>query len=308
MWYCSYGDEEFGPFSKELARLFIKDHPGCLVWREGMAEWVSPENAGFGESAAARTDGPKGVLHSDLSFAIEGDDMQYVEFDLKPGQTVIAEPGAMIYKQYGVEFEAMLGNGGNGGFFGKLWGAGKRALSGESMFVAAFTNKKERNQKVAFSAPYPGKIIPVSLKDFGGEIVCQRDSFLCAEQGTEIGVFFQKKILTAMFGGGGFVMQRLSGDGVVFIHAGGTIREYNLNYDESMQIDAGCLVAFETSVTFDVTNAGTLKAQIFGGAGLFFAEVRGPGRVWVQSLPFSRFARRLFSTDEASKMLKARSR
>lgn len=307
MWYCSYNGEEFGPFSQERARLFVKEHPGCSVWKEGMPEWIPAKEAGF-EEVSRTMPSPDQVFSSDLAFEIKGDDMQFVEFDLEPDQTVIAEPGSMIYKQYGIEFEATLGNGKKGGFFGKLWGAGKRALSGENFFIAAFTNTRERAQKVAFSAPYPGKIIPVSLKDMGGEIICQKDSFLCAQSGTEIGIFFQKKILTAMFGGAGFVMQSLKGDGVVFIHAGGTIHEYTLNYDESLQVDAGCLVAFEPSVSFDVTNAGSLKAQIFGGAGLFFAEVSGPGRVWVQSLPFSRFARRLFSTQEAQDLLKVRSR
>lgn len=297
MWYCFFNGEKTGPLSRESARMFINEHPGCLVWREGMAEWMTPENAGFDETALSDTP-PKGVLHPKLSFEINGDDMQYIEFDLKPRETVLAEPGSMIYKQYGIDVDASFGAKQHKSLLSNLWSAGKRVLSGENLFFTSFTNVRNQNQKVAFSAPYPGKIIPVSLSDFGGQIICQKDSFLCAEPDTEISIFFQKRIMTAIFGGAGFIMQSLHGNGTAFIHAGGAIHEYNLSQGESMQVDAGCLVAFEPSVMFDITNAGSLKSQIFGGAGLFFANLSGPGRVWVQSLPFTRFASRLTSVRE----------
>ena len=203
-----------------------------------------------------------------------------------------AEPGAMIYKGIFVKPSALLGTN-RQSFFGKLVGAGKRVLSGERAFLTVFVNTGDELAQVAFSAPYPGKIIPVSLAGIGGELICQRDSFLCAQSDVDIGVFFQKKLSTALFGGQGFVMQRLTGDGVAFIHAGGTIGEIDLADGESIQIDVGCLAAFQPSVRFDICGAGDLKTQIFGGSGLFYADLLGPGKVWVQSLPFSRLAGRL---------------
>lgn len=291
MWRCLSGNREYGPFSDDEAARFIQSHPDCLVWRDGMPEWVPAGR--FAALTGAENDVPAtgALFDSGLAFQILGDDMQYVEITLAEGESVIAEPGAMLYKDNNISLEAMLGSA-NGGFFGKLFGAGKRVLSGENAFLTAFTNTMPRPSRVAFSAPYPGKIIPVSLSGFGGEIICQRDSFLCAQDDVDIGVYFQKKIMTALFGGQGFVMQRLRGDGVVFIHAGGAIGEIELKEYEALQVDVGCLVAFQPSVHFNVAGTGNLKSQIFGGSGLFFADLRGPGKVWVQSLPFARLAQR----------------
>lgn len=296
MWYCLSGNKEYGPFSTEEAMRFIAARPDCLVWQEGMPEWI-PAFRFEMLSGHAHTGAPDRIntMHSSLDFKIFGDDMQYVEVALRPEEVIVAEPGAMIYKEGGVQLEAMLGTGKKQGLFGKMFGAGKRVLTGERAFLSAFINTDPYPQKVAFSAPYPGKIIPVSLEGIGGEIICQRESFLCSETGIDIGVFFQKRIFTAMFGGGGFIMQRLSGSGVVFIHAGGMICEYDLDEGETLQVDAGCLVAFQPSADFSLKEAGSLKSQIFGGSGLFFANMTGPGKVWVQSLPFSRLAQRFAS-------------
>ena len=235
------------------------------------------------------------VSETGLSFRICGNDMQYVEFSLPSGESVIAEPGSMIYKDDRVSFEASLSANKNKGFLGRLVGAGKRVLSGENAFLSVFTNEGNGYARAAFAAPYPGKIIAVSLNDYNKEIICQKDSFLCAESDTDISVFFQKKILTALFGGGGFIMQKLSGNGVVFINGGGSISELELQYGETIQVDVGCLVAFTSSVDFGIEGAGSLKSQIFGGSGVFFATLRGPGKVWVQSLPFSRLVQRVAS-------------
>ncbi|MBR1777501.1 MAG: TIGR00266 family protein [Alphaproteobacteria bacterium] len=301
MWHCLFDKQEYGPFSTEEAIDFIRKHPNCLVWREGMPAWT-PAN-----KFSVLTDGGDSLppssftFQSDLSFRIRGDDMQYVEIDLAPQESVIAEPGALIYKDRDVTLEARLG-GKQEGMLGRLVGAGKRVLTGEKAFLSVFSNtSSQKTAKVTFSAPYPGKIIPLPLDDFNGEIICQKDSFLCAQPNIDIGVYFQKKIFTALFGGAGFIMQRLSGSGVVFIHAGGSIAEIDLRDGETIQVDAGCLVAFEPSVYFDIEGTGSLKSQIFGGSGIFFATLSGPGKVWVQSLPFSRLARRFASQAYANR-------
>ncbi len=292
MWYCLANNQENGPFSLDEAARFVQEHPDCMVWQEGMPEWIPANKFSILADRSGMMPKSDFYFNSGLDFKIRGDDMQYVEVTLAPGESVIAEPGAMIYKELPVEMEALLGTGRKQGVFGKIFGAGKRVLSGESAFLSSFVNTFDQPAKVALSAPYPGKIIPVSLSGFGGEIICQKDSFLCAQSDIDIGIYFQKKIMTALFGGAGFIMQRLSGDGVVFIHAGGTISEIDLKEDEFIQVDIGCLVAFEPSVHFEVTGTGSLKAQLFGGSGLFFADMRGPGKVWIQSLPFSRLAQR----------------
>ena len=290
MWYCLSGNQKYGPFSQQDAARFIEAHPDCLVWQAGMPEWVPADRFSSLTGSSASAPSSDTYFNSGLNFKICGDDMQYVEITLQPGESVIAEPGAMVYKEIAIDLEALLGTGRKQGIFGKLFGAGKRVLSGESAFLSSFINTLNSPAKVAFSAPYPGKIIPLSLSGFGGEIICQKDSFLCAQADVDIGIYFQKKIMTALFGGAGFIMQRLSGDGVVFIHAGGTIGEITLQEGDALQVDVGCLVAFQPSVYFNVTGTGSIKSQIFGGSGLFFADLRGPGKVWVQSLPFYRLA------------------
>ncbi len=223
--------------------------------------------------------------------------MQFVEIELDPGESAVAEAGAMMYKEPHVDMQTIFGDGSGqgagGGFMGKLLGAGKRLLTGESLFMTVFTHKGRGKAHVAFGAPFPGNILPISLAGVGGMLICQKDSFLCAAKGVSIGIYFQRKILTGLFGGEGFIMQKLEGDGMVFIHAGGTVVERQLAAGEALHVDTGCVVAFEAGVQFDIRQAGGIKTALFGGEGLFFAHLKGPGRIWLQSLPFSRLAGRM---------------
>lgn len=231
----------------------------------------------------------------EVDYRIIGDDMQMVEIELDPGETVVAEAGAMTYMDAGISFEAKMGDGSEPeqGLFGKLLGAGKRALTGESIFMTHFSNVGSGKQHVAFAAPYPGKIIPLDLAKISGQqILCQKDSFLCAACGTRIGIAFQKRLGAGFFGGEGFVLQQLQGDGMVFVHACGTIIEKQLS-NETLRVDTGCVVAFEPGIAYDIERAGSLKSMFFGGEGLFLTTLSGSGRVWLQSLPFSRLADRI---------------
>jgi len=232
----------------------------------------------------------------EVDYQIIGDDMQMVQVELDPGETVVAEAGAMNFMEQGIDFEARMGDGSEPeqGIFGKLLGAGKRALSGESIFLTHFTNRGAGKQHVAFAAPYPGKIIALDLGRLSGEILCQKDAYLCAAFGTRIGIAFQRRLGVGFFGGEGFILQRLTGDGMVFMHACGTIVERQLR-GETLRVDTGCLVAFEPSVNYDIERAGSLKSMFFGGEGLFLATLSGTGRVWLQSLPFSRLADRILA-------------
>ena len=233
----------------------------------------------------------------EVDYRIIGDDMQLVEVELDPGETVVAEAGAMTYMEEGISFEARMGDGSepDQGLFGKLLGAGKRALTGESIFMTHFTNQGRGKKHVAFAAPYPGKIVPLDLAIIGGGgILCQKDSFLCAAYGTRLGIAFQRRLGTGFFGGEGFILQHLQGDGMTFVHACGTIIEKQLQ-GETLRVDTGCLVAFEPSVDYSIERAGNLKSMFFGGEGLFLATLRGTGRVWLQSLPFSRLADRIIA-------------
>jgi uncharacterized protein (TIGR00266 family) len=233
----------------------------------------------------------------EVDYEIFGDDMQMVQVELDPAETVVAEAGAMTYMEEGISFEARMGDGSEPeqGLFGKLLGAGKRVLTGESIFMTHFTNQGRGKQHVAFAAPYPGKIIPLNLATIpGGEILCQKDSFLCAAYGTQVGIAFQRRLGTGFFGGEGFILQRLNGDGMTFMHACGTIIERQL-HGETLRVDTGCLVAFEPGIEYSIERAGNLKSMFFGGEGLFLATLRGTGRVWLQSLPFSRLADRIIA-------------
>jgi len=232
----------------------------------------------------------------EVDYQIVGDDMQMVQVELDPGETVIAEAGAMTFMEQGISFEARMGDGSEAGqgLFGKLLGAGKRVLTGESIFMTHFTNQGRGKQQVAFAAPYPGKIIPLHLGRMSGEILCQKDSFLCAAFGTKLGIAFQRRLGTGFFGGEGFILQRLQGDGMVFVHACGTIIERQL-HGETLRVDTGCLVAFEPTVDYNIERAGNLKSMFFGGEGLFLATLSGTGKVWLQSLPFSRLADRIIA-------------
>lgn len=230
-----------------------------------------------------------------IDYKIHGDDMQFVEIELDPGEATVAEAGGMMFMDDGISMETIFGDGSqqNSGFIGSLLGAGKRLLTGESLFMTVFQNQANGKRRVAFGAPYPGKIMPVQLNEIGGELIAQKDSFLCAAKGVSISIAFQKRFGVGLFGGEGFIMQRLLGDGLAFVHAGGTLYERILAPGETLRVDTGCIVAFQPSVDYDIQLVGGVKTALFGGEGLFFATLRGPGKVWLQSLPFSRLAGRI---------------
>ncbi len=230
----------------------------------------------------------------EVDYEIFGDDMQIVEIELDQDETVVAEAGAMNYMEDGIEFVAMMGDGSepDQGVMGKLFGAGKRMLTGESIFMTHFTNTRSGKRRVAFASPYPGKIIALDMANIGGTLICQKDAFLCAAKGTKISIAFQKRLGAGFFGGEGFILQKLQGDGMAFIHAGGTIIKKTLQ-GENLRVDTGCLVAFTEGVSYDIERAGNLKSMFFGGEGLFLATLSGHGQVLLQSLPFSRLADRV---------------
>lgn len=234
-----------------------------------------------------------------IDYAIIGKDMQFVEIELDPGEAAVGEAGAMMMMQDGIEMDTVFGDGSRSGatsgLMGKLLGAGKRLVTGESLFTTIYHNESTGKRKVAFAAPYPGHIIPIDLRELGGTFICQKDSFLCAARGVSLGIAFQRKLGTALFGGEGFVMQKLEGDGLAFVHAGGTLVEKTLAPGETLRVDTGCVVGFQPSVNFDIQYVGKLKSAIFGGEGLFFATLVGPGKVWLQSLPISRLAGRVLA-------------
>ena len=241
-----------------------------------------------------------GRMH-EIDYRIHGDDMQFVEVELDPQEAVVAEAGGMMFMDDGIAMETVFGDGAArpSGLMGALLGAGKRLLTGESLFMTVFQNQSAGKRRVAFGAPYPGKIMPLHLRDLGGEIVAQKDSFLCAARGVSVGIAFQKKLGAGLFGGEGFIMQRLTGDGWAFVHAGGTLYERTLAPGETLRVDTGCIVAFQPTVAYDIQYVGGIKTALFGGEGLFFATLRGPGRVWLQSLPFSRLAGRIVAAGTA---------
>jgi uncharacterized protein (TIGR00266 family) len=233
----------------------------------------------------------------DIEYRIFGDDMQFVEVELDPNEATVAEAGGMMYMDDGVEMETVFGDGSQqqSGVLGALVGAGKRLLTGESLFMTVFYNRSGHKRKVAFGAPYPGKIIAIHLAEVGGELVAQKDSFLAAAKGVSVGIAFQRRLGVGLFGGEGFIMQRLQGDGWAFVHAGGTLQERTLAAGELIRVDTGCIVAFQPSVSYEIQYVGKIKSALFGGEGLFFASLRGPGRVWLQSLPLSRLANRIIA-------------
>lgn len=234
----------------------------------------------------------------EIDFHIYGEEMQCVEVVLDPKETVVAESGSFMYMDENIEMATVFGDGSSnqtGGFFDKLLTAGKRLLTGESLFITTFTNTGYNQQKVAFAAPYAGKIIPMDLQQLGGKIVCQKDAFLCAARGVQIGIEFQRKLGTGLFGGEGFIMQKLEGDGMAFVHAGGYIMERELAVGETLRVDTGCIVAFTSRVQYDIEFVKGVRNLVFGGEGLFYAILRGPGKVWLQTLPVSRLASRILS-------------
>jgi uncharacterized protein (TIGR00266 family) len=305
-WHYSVNGQSFGPVSKEdiagklsAGQIRPTDH----VWCQGMGEWAQlssvAEFAGAAPAAAPASgppQAPSARASHEIDYEILGDDMQVVEVELDPGEVVIAEAGDMNYMEDGIRFEARFGDGTkpDQGFWGKLVDGAKRKLTGESLFLTHFTNGGVGKKRVAFAAPYPGKIIALDLSSQGGEILCQKDAFLCAAMGTEVGIAFSKRLGTGLFGGEGFILQRLRGDGLAFVHAGGTVVQRQLN-GEKLLVDTGCLVAFTTGVAYDIQRAGNLKSMIFGGEGLFLATLQGTGTVWLQTLPFSRLADRILA-------------
>lgn len=236
-------------------------------------------------------------LSDDIDFEIKGVEMQFVEIELDPGESAVAEAGSMMFKHPDIEMTSIFGDGSKqeGGFFDKLIGAGKRVITGESLFITVFTHHGSGKATVGFASPYPGHILAIKLDDVNGRLICQKEAFLCAAKGVSIGIAFQRKILTGLFGGDGFIMQDLQGDGWVFVHVGGTTMVRDLAPGEELHIDTGCVAAYTGGIEFDIVKAGSIKSMIFGGEGMFFARLRGPGRVWIQSLPFSRLAGRIMA-------------
>jgi uncharacterized protein (TIGR00266 family) len=271
--------------------------PGAGAAPNAGAGGASPWGQAMNQPSYGHTADPNRA--DDIDFEVRGAEMQFVEIELDPGESAIAEAGAMMFKDVSVTMETIFGDGSResdqSGFFGKVIGAGKRMLTGESLFTTKFTHQGTGKARVAFAAPYPGKILPMRLSELGGTLICQKDSFLAGAKGVAVGIAFQKKIMTGLFGGEGFIMQKLDGDGWVFVHAGGSIVERDLRPGEALHVDTGCVVAYTADVDFDIVQVGGVKSMLFGGEGVFFAQLTGPGRIWLQSLPFSRLAGRVLA-------------
>ena len=307
-WHAAVGGQSVGPMTKlELGSSFRSGeyNQETLVFKPGMSGWVVarqiPELSdilsgrdGAGVSLATPPTGSGRRAH-EVDYDIVGSEMQFVEIELDPGEGAVAEAGAMMYMTSGIQMSTIFGDGSSSGrgLMDQLLGAGKRVLTGESLFITEFVNQSAGKQHVAFAAPHPGKILPAELHGMGGRLICQKSAFLCAAKGVAISIAFQKKIGVALFGGEGFIMQSLEGDGLAFLHAGGTIIEKQLEAGETLRVDTGCLVALEPTVNYDIQFVGGIKSAIFGGEGFFFASLTGPGTVWLQSLPFSRLAGRV---------------
>jgi uncharacterized protein (TIGR00266 family) len=293
--------DRIGPLDDASARAHAQRQPDALAWRDGLDGWTPArqlaELQGGGSlpppltGAAGRAD--------EIDYRIVGNDMQFVEVELDPGESAIAEAGALMYKDAAVQMDTVFGDGshagqsGGGGLMGKLLSAGKRVVTGENMFTTVFTHAGSGKARVAFAAPYPGTVLALRLSEHGGQLICQKDSFLAGARGVSLGIAFQRKILTGLFGGEGFIMQKLEGDGWVFVHAGGTVVERELGPGERIDVDTGCVVAYHAGVDMDVRRVAGLKSMFFGGEGVFLATLTGPGKVWLQSLPFSRMAGRM---------------
>ncbi|MBU1568259.1 MAG: TIGR00266 family protein [Proteobacteria bacterium] len=299
-WYVAINGKQEGPISTEHILNNLQNGVYTLntyVWKQGFANWKEisqcPELSSSNYSTLPRL--PQNVVDQ-IDYEIFGSEMQFVEIELDPHESVVAEAGAMMYMSDFINMATVFGDGSEqpgSGLLDRMLGAGKRLITGEGLFSTIFTYTGAGKGKVAFAAPYPGKIIPLDLKDFSGKLVCQKDAFLCAAKGVAIGIEFQKKIGTALFGGEGFIMQKLEGDGKIFVHAGGTIIQKDLQAGEKLRIDTGCLVAMTKDINYDIEFVGGVKSALFGGEGFFFATITGPGHVWLQSLPFSRLAGRI---------------
>ncbi|HVO09648.1 MAG TPA: AIM24 family protein [Vicinamibacteria bacterium] len=326
-WYMAIGGQQVGPVSEQDVINSIQGGSAdadTLVFVAGMQNWTPlrevPKFQPYLQQAAvpapsAPAPSPEPVSTSDplpvtgagsahgLDYVVHGEELQFVEIDLGPGQSVVAEAGSMMYMTGGVQMDTIFGDGSaasqGAGLMGALLGAGRRVLTGETLFMTQFSAGAGRREKVAFAAPFPGRILPMDLAGLGGELICQKDSFLVAERGVAIGIAFQKKIGVGLFGGEGFIMQRLTGAGLTFVHAGGMLTEMQLGPGETLRLDTGCLVALQPSVTYDVQFVGSIKTALFGGEGLFYATLTGPGHVWLQSLPLSRMADRIVTAARA---------
>ena len=301
-WFFNLNGQQHGPMDQGAACAFAQANPQAYCWRAGFTEWLPVGRVGelLGSlSASVPPARPATASYGadDIDFKIQGHEMQFVEIELDPGESAVAEAGAMMYKDRSIEMDTVFGDGSartaGGTFMDKLVGAGKRLLTGESLFITAFTHRGTGKARVAFAAPYAGNILAIRLSEVGGQLVCQKDSFLAAAKGVSIGIAFQRKILTGLFGGEGFIMQKLEGDGWVFVHMGGTVVERELAAGEVLHVDTGCLAALTSTVQYDVVQAGGIKTMLFGGEGVFFVNLTGPGKVWMQSLPFSRLAGRM---------------
>jgi uncharacterized protein (TIGR00266 family) len=303
-WISVYEATEIRPVKKDGITPFPPTPASMMSPKPTNLPMVSPSvNSVTAQSTAIDVQSSHGFgQHSvteGIDYKIFGHEMQFVEIELDPQESAVAEAGAMMYKSENVKMETIFGDGSaaqQGGMMGLLLGAGKRLLTNESLFITVFTQTAQRKGKVAFAAPYPGTILALSLKDYDRKLICQKDSFLAAAKGVQIGIHFQRRILTGLFGGEGFIMQKLEGDGWVFIHAGGCLQRIELATGETLHVDTGCLAAMTSNVDFDIQQAGGIKTMLFGGEGLVFAKLTGPGTVWLQSLPFSRLAGRMLSS------------
>ncbi|MEP0847172.1 MAG: TIGR00266 family protein [Phycisphaerae bacterium] len=301
-WYLVENEKAVGPMSADdLRRRLEVLGDDTLIFGPGLSSWTAARHvphfsrAEAGEVRAAAPPAPARRRSDEIEYRISGDDMQFVEIELDPGEMVIAEAGAMMYMTPGVEMETRFGDPSaeNQGILGKVFSAGKRMLTGESLFMTTFTGRGPGKQRIAFAAPYPGKIVPMDLAQLGGDLLCQKNSFLCSARGVSVGIAFTKRFGAGLFGGEGFILQRLTGDGLAFVHAGGTLAHRRLGPGETLRVDTGCIVGFQSSVEYDIKFVGGFKNTLFGGEGLFFALLTGPGDVWIQSLPFSRLANRI---------------
>lgn len=302
-WYIAVAGQQQGPMSQDdiLQKLRTGEiSQETFVFKTGMAEWAPVRSVPELHNPApppAPDLTPGSIRSHEIDFEIFGEEMQFVEIELDPRETVIAEAGAMMFMESGIEMQTRFGDGSqpDKGFMGKLLEGAKRKMTGESLFMTWFTNEGQGKKRVAFGAPYPGKIIAIDLKEMGGRYICQKDAFLCAAMGTNVGMAFNKKIGVGLFGGEGFIMQKLEGDGKAFVHAGGTIVKKQLKPGETLRIDTGCIVGYTGQVNYDIQMVKGMKSMFFGGEGLFLATLTGPGDVWLQSLPFSRLADRIYA-------------
>ena len=307
-WFMALSGRQVGPMPEQEVIANIENGTAdgnTLVFTAGMTNWApistAPQFVPFLKGGVTppppSIPGGRRQAH-EIDFKIFGEDMQFIEIELDPGESAVAEAGAMMYMTDGIAMETIFGDGSaksqTGGLMGALLGAGRRILTGESLFMTVFTNNAVGKQRVAFAAPYPGRILTMDLAGLGGQLICQKDSFLCAAKGVSIGIAFQKKIGVGLFGGEGFIMQKLEGDGLCFANAGGMVHALDLGPGQTLRVDTGCLVALQPSVNYDIQFVGGVKTAFFGGEGLFFATLRGPGKVWLQSLPLSRLADRLY--------------